>query len=1328
MAVPIPAPAPVNDDDGSGGGVWETVLNTTKFYQKQKTNPSIWATELSKILNSFGVTQPSSEFAHLLVSHIFWDNHCSITWKFLEMAIVHNLAPPMLVLALLSNRVISKRKIHPSGYRLYMELLKRHPFTFASVFKERNYEEIMKSTDDVLSLSQIFGIQASEPGIFVVEFVFASIWQLLDASLDDEGLLGLTVEKESRWPTEPQDMEIDGQDSFPQRRIENIEKMRKLNTAIAVEIIGEVLQNETTSRVLFLACHNMESHWKGFVQRLRLLAANSSLLTSSKNINPDKLLQLTPKTPVVLSGKPKMTSEEKFIEVMASGALLSSAGECRGTSHSALWLPIDLFFEDAMDGAQVRPNSAVEDLTRLVKALQAVNRTSWEGTFLGLWIAALRLVQRERDPCEGPVPRLDTALCMLLSITVLAIAEIIKEEETSFPVKSVTNQKEKRAMGKCREGLITSMQLLGDFESLLIPPEPVRLAANQAAARAIMFDSANGYYEGMGVDDMQMNSSGNMRHLIVEACIARALLDTSAYNWPGYKISSDNKDPCSIPCQMHSWASLEKGSSLTPSMIEDLVKTPASSLRELKKIYEIAVNGSDDDKIAAASILCGASLVRGWSIQELTIYFILKLLEQPVPADNLGSENHLIKHARFLNVLIVGISPVDCVQCISLHGLVPVLVGVLLPICETFGSCVPDTLWTLSEQEKFDSHSIFTNAFTLLVRLYRFDLPPLEHVMGDVAPVGSLLCPEYLLLVRNSLLASWGTLPKDHIASVLNFSQEPIFMDSYPKLKRWYRQHQDCIASPLSGLVQGTAIHEIVDSLLLIMFKKIKGEGGNPLSSTSSGSSSVPLGSGVEDVRSRLKIPAWCILEATPFVLDAALTACAQGRLSSRELATGLKVLADFLPATLATIVSYFAAESSRGVWKEASMNGSDWPNPGDNLSTVEKQIKKILDATGVIVPSLTIGGCSVATLPLAMAALISLTITFKIHSSTDSLLALIGPALSSLAASCPWPCMPILASLWTQKAKRWSDFLVFSASSTVFHHDSDALVQLLKSCFLSALSLGPSNIYSNGSVGALLGHGFGSHIVGGISPAAPGLLYLRVYRSVRSIIFLAEEILSLLANSVRDFATKENLGKPKAAKFALKSGNISLATAMTQVKLAASLGASLAWISGGSNLIESLIKETLPSWLISVREYGGATSTVNMLVGYSIAYFVMLCGTFAWGVDLSLLESKKSPKVLGVHFEFLASALNRKISLGCDRETWRAYVSGFVTLIVTCVPKWVGVIDPDVLKRLSEGLTQHDLEDLALALLSAGGVGTMGAASELIIRSWSHSVTDNDE
>lgn len=71
---------------------------------------------------------------------------------------------------------------------------------------------------------------------------------------------------------------------------------------------------------------------------------------------------------------------------------------------------------------------------------------------------------------------------------------------------------------------------------------------------------------------------------------------------------------------------------------------------------------------------------------------------------------------------------------------------------------------------------------------------------------------------------------------------------------------------------------------------------------------------------------------------------------------SGLKDLADFLPASLATIVSYFSAEVTRGVWKPAFMNGTDWPSPAANLLNVEQQIKKILAATGVDVPSLDPG------------------------------------------------------------------------------------------------------------------------------------------------------------------------------------------------------------------------------------------------------------------------------------------------------------------------------------------------------------------------------------
>lgn len=71
-------------------------------------------------------------------------------------------------------------------------------------------------------------------------------------------------------------------------------------------------------------------------------------------------------------------------------------------------------------------------------------------------------------------------------------------------------------------------------------------------------------------------AAGNMRHLIVEACIARNLLDTTAYFWPGYVNARCNQVPRNVPGQLPGWSSLMKGSPLTPPLINALVATPAS--------------------------------------------------------------------------------------------------------------------------------------------------------------------------------------------------------------------------------------------------------------------------------------------------------------------------------------------------------------------------------------------------------------------------------------------------------------------------------------------------------------------------------------------------------------------------------------------------------------------------------------------------------------------------------------------------------------------------------------------------------------------------------
>jgi hypothetical protein len=84
-------------------------------------------------------------------------------------------------------------------------------------------------------------------------------------------------------------------------------------------------------------------------------------------------------------------------------------------------------------------------------------------------------------------------------------------------------------------------------------------------------------------------AAGNMWHLIVEACIARNLLDTLAYLWPGYvNVARSNQVPHSVPGQASGWSSLMKGSPLTPSLINALVATPASRYRIISVVSLIS--------------------------------------------------------------------------------------------------------------------------------------------------------------------------------------------------------------------------------------------------------------------------------------------------------------------------------------------------------------------------------------------------------------------------------------------------------------------------------------------------------------------------------------------------------------------------------------------------------------------------------------------------------------------------------------------------------------------------------------------------------------------
>lgn len=77
-------------------------------------------------------------------------------------------------------------------------------------------------------------------------------------------------------------------------------------------------------------------------------------------------MQLTSDTRHVLSREGKTNSQQHFHAVIAKSPI-SSAGQCHGTVRSALWLPIDLYLEDTMDGSQVRATSSAETLAGIYR-------------------------------------------------------------------------------------------------------------------------------------------------------------------------------------------------------------------------------------------------------------------------------------------------------------------------------------------------------------------------------------------------------------------------------------------------------------------------------------------------------------------------------------------------------------------------------------------------------------------------------------------------------------------------------------------------------------------------------------------------------------------------------------------------------------------------------------------------------------------------------------------------------------------------------------------------------------------------------------------------
>jgi hypothetical protein len=239
---------------------------------------------------------------------------------------------------------------------------------------------------------------------------------------------------------------------------------------------------------------------------------------------------------------------------------------------------------------------------------------------------------------------------------------------------------------------------------------------------------------------------------------------------------------------------------------------------------------------------------------------------------------------------------------------VPEVAAVLMPLCEVFGSFPPPSNYRSSSGEEVSVYSVFSFAFLFLLRLYNFHAPAqASTVSGRAGPIRHELNLDYLLLLRNSRIGAHRTTMggSNNAGSTNPFHDLPlhsVYIDSFPKLRAWYFQNQACLASVLSGLCNRSPVHQVANRILNMICRKMTNSGGVASCSTvtgmgtetgtatttiSSSSISGSSGSVSEDASPRPLLPAWEVLEAIPFVLEAVLTACAYGRLSSRDLTIG---------------------------------------------------------------------------------------------------------------------------------------------------------------------------------------------------------------------------------------------------------------------------------------------------------------------------------------------------------------------------------------------------------------------------------------------------------
>jgi hypothetical protein len=116
---------------------------------------------------------------------------------------------------------------------------------------------MVKAVDEALHLSQLYGVSVSDFGTVAVQFLLTLIWRLMDATLEDWGVLIARTAKQELAMHQGQESYMEVDQYMAEKQAGQLEQMHAANCIAAIDLVSKIIQNKMMKCLLRVAYHNL---------------------------------------------------------------------------------------------------------------------------------------------------------------------------------------------------------------------------------------------------------------------------------------------------------------------------------------------------------------------------------------------------------------------------------------------------------------------------------------------------------------------------------------------------------------------------------------------------------------------------------------------------------------------------------------------------------------------------------------------------------------------------------------------------------------------------------------------------------------------------------------------------------------------------------------------------------------------------------------------------------------------------------------------------------------------------------------------------------------